>query len=99
MTQHNHRKVRLFLTLAVLAAGVLLLLYGAFFGSRPVVKGPVGELPPIPIADAGPRDDVLQVSEFALVKEVTVGGVIRWDNGMLQRTYGETERPASFCPT
>jgi hypothetical protein len=99
MTRRNHTKVRLFLTLAVLAAGVLLLLYGALFGRRLIAKGPVGELPPIPISDAGQRDDVLSVSEFKLVKEVTVGGVIRWENGVIQKTYDEKAQPASLCPT
>jgi len=99
MTGRNHTEVRLFLSLAVLAAGVLLLLYGALFGKRMIVKGPTSELPPIPISDAGQRDDVLSVSEWKLVKEVTVGGVIRWENGVLQRTYDEKAQPASFCPT
>jgi hypothetical protein len=41
--------------------------------------------------------DVTFVSEWAIVRDVTVGGVMRLPNGHLKRTY--SGKPPALCPT
>ena len=85
--------------MTALLAGIILLTYGGIFRTTAVVKGPVGTASPLVGERADKRTDVLRLSEFHLVKDVTIGGMIRWDSGILQRTYGGNVKPADFCPT
>jgi hypothetical protein len=41
--------------------------------------------------------DVMEVPEWAIVRDVTVGGVVLESNGCLKRTY--SGNPPSLCPT
>ena len=48
-----------------------------------------------PSAPVGPE----MVSEPAVIKETTVGGLVRAPSGDLQRTYGKDEKAPVACPT
>lgn len=41
----------------------------------------------------------LRLRESDLLRDITIDGVIRLDNGEIQRTYGTGEIPADFCAT
>ena len=70
----------------LILAGLLLLGYGLFYHARSVA---------IPEPN-GKRTD--RVSEYRLVREVTIGGLERTGSGNLRRTYGGGSGPA-LCPT
>jgi hypothetical protein len=96
--------------LLAVCAAVVLIVYGAAFHSKAVLverklelpasmfpeglpPGQFPGLPAIPDTEIVPLDQ----SEPHLIREVTVGGVTRLENGRLQRTYvGEAP---SACPT
>ena len=44
-------------------------------------------------------EKTLSESEPTLIREMTVGGVVRLATGVLHRTYGEGVEPPSLCPT
>ena len=105
MARQRIIKTRLFLSPAVILVGTILLIYGSMFRTIDVVKGPAGDTPPVPVAKIDQQNNILTLSEFRLVQDITIGGVTRWDIGALQRTYGGTPetdkqvKPASLCPT
>ena len=82
---------RLALAAILVAAGAALLLYGVAVHSRTVL---LKQAEP-PAAEA---EKTIQESEPDLIREVSVGGVLRNPSGKIERTYGEGETP-SLCPT
>ncbi len=40
----------------------------------------------------------LKLAEPAVVKDITIGGLVRLDNGQIKRTYAAGQAPA-LCPT
>ena len=83
---------RRFALVAILvAAGAALVLYGVAVHSRTVL---LKQAEP-PAAEA---EKTILESEPDLIREVTVGGVLRNPSGGIERTYGEGETP-SQCPT
>ena len=82
---------RVVLAAILVVAGVALVIYGVTRHSRTVL---LKQAEP-PAAEA---EKTLQESEPALIREVTVGGVLRNPSGKIERTYGEGETP-SLCPT
>ena len=97
--QHEKMKTRFFLSVAAMSAGAVLLIYGLFFSNIPVAKGPVSDKPPAITDKADKPIDTLKLPETDIVKDVTRAGVVRRENGVLQRTYGQNVKPADFCPT
>ncbi len=67
--------------------GVALFSYGAFFHSTEITTPVKG----------GSVTTFKQ--EPALVKDVSVGGVIRDESGEIKQTYLEGEKPPETCPT
>jgi hypothetical protein len=76
-------KLRQQLTIAVLAVGLGLLAWGAKFHAQPVFSEN--------------NDKGLLTAESKLIKEVSIGGVVRDPYGKLRMTY-TGEAPQS-CPT
>ena len=76
-------KAQRFITLAVLGLGIALLLYGLGMHAVPVYSKD--------------NDKGLATAETALVKEVTIGGLERKEDGTLHKTY--TGAPPKACPT
>ncbi|MHC4622646.1 MAG: hypothetical protein ACYS4W_01965 [Planctomycetota bacterium] len=71
--------------LALLLAGAVLFVYGVFFHSTAISSGE-------------DEDSAVYVqSEPALIREVSVGGLIRDESGQVKKTYSG-EAP-SACPT
>ena len=99
MDEQETTKLRLFLCLLALLTGVVLVVWGAVFGSISVIEGPAGAGPPIGAGQSVMQEGILALSQFALITDVTIGGVVRWDSGHLQRTYGGDVKPGSLCPT
>ena len=85
------------LTLLALLIGAALLFYGAAAHRVPVRKAPTPDQTDTDRAAA--PDSLLLLSEFALTRDVAVGGVIRQPAGDLQRTYSGSAPPANACPT
>jgi hypothetical protein len=76
--------------------GVVMLIYGLAFHHIGVLKGPAPEKPSDAPVWPG---DILNLPESDVIKDATVGGVVRHSAGLLQRTYGEQKKPEQFCPT
>jgi len=72
--------------LAVLMGGAMLI-YGLFFS--------VWIIPP---ADAG-AGDAVRITESDMIREITVGGLVRDDNGTTHKTYQQPEERPDLCPT
>jgi hypothetical protein len=88
-------RIRIFIFAAILAGGAVLLFYGLADHRISVVKGPVTEESRAAVLPG----DVLTLPESDVVKDTTLGGVVRHSEGRLQRTYGGEKKPAQFCPT
>ncbi|MFC1783099.1 hypothetical protein ACFL02_05890 [Planctomycetota bacterium] len=85
---------RLFFCIAVLPAGIALVLYGAIFHSVVVFeKGATAA----EVDVAGQKSQT--VSELDINLEATRDGVVRLVSGDLQSTRAPGEAPAEFCPT
>jgi len=52
---------------------------------------------PEPAAPAEPAEEAITVTEWDLVRDATVGGIVRLADGRLSRTY--VGKPPSACPT
>ena len=76
-------KTKQTVSIAILAAGLALLLYGALFHVQPVFSEN--------------NDKGLATAESVLVKEVSIGGLKRDANGNLHKTY--SGKPPAACPT
>ena len=91
----SNNKTRTILTIAAVAIGIILLAYGALSSTTDVAKGPVGQSPP----SLNDPCNTLQLTQSQLIKDVTIAGVTRWNDGTLQRTYSGSTVPDDFCPT
>ncbi|MBN1345315.1 MAG: hypothetical protein JXQ73_21660 [Phycisphaerae bacterium] len=69
-----------------------------FFTEGPDGQSYLPPPPPPPPLPPEPEVMTLRQSEPSLIREVTVGGVIRLASGELMRTYSGQEQP-SLCPT
>jgi hypothetical protein len=67
--------------------GVALFAYGAFVHSTEITTPVEGGF------------ITISRQEPALVKDVSVGGVIRDESGKIKQTYLEGEKPPETCPT
>ena len=81
--------VRAVVALALVLCGVGAIVYAAAFHVIPVQSGPA--------EPEAARPAAVMESEPALVKEVSVGGVMLAGSGDIQRTY--SGQPPSQCPT
>jgi hypothetical protein len=75
------------LSLLLVAAGAILLVYGLLSRSSVVSSGEQGQ------------EKVATMSEFAIVREVARGGLKREEPGRIKTTYGEGQRAEDACPT
>ena len=82
---------RTVLAVILVAAGAALVIYGIAWHSRTVLLKQDESF----AAEIG---ETIQESEPALIREATVGGLLRNPSGGIERTYGESETPA-LCPT
>jgi hypothetical protein len=99
--------VRAVVAIALVLCGVGAIVYAAAFHVIPVQSGPAepeAAQPATPAVEAAPpseaapaRPAAVMESEPALVKEVSVGGVMLAGSGDIQRTY--SGQPPSQCPT
>jgi hypothetical protein len=78
-------KTKIIILCLLILLGAVLLAYGAFFHSTDV----------LPQQDDGSA--ILAKSEFALIKEASIGGVTRDKSGKIRQTY--TGKPPEDCPT
>lgn len=93
---------------ALITAGVAMLIYGAAFHSAMVVAEPESKpdnalIQQPPHAD-GTEEHIgvmkeLQLSEVVITRDITVGGLVRLTSGLIKRTYTGDKPPASVCPT
>ena len=79
--------------------GLVFLVYGGGFRSVDVVVPEDAKKPPVLIQDGPPKEpNRVAKSEWAVVKDVTFGG-LAWDGyGPIKQTY-TGEAPAAACPT
>ena len=106
MSQKRTKPNRLFLSLTFISVGMIIFIYGSRYHSIAVYEGPATDTPPVLPETKDKPVDTLALSEFDLITDITVGGVIRWDSGPLQKTYsrildetGKQVKPPSLCPT
>ena len=76
-------KARQVMTFSVLGLGIAMLLYGLAMHVQPVYSKD--------------NDKGLATVETALIKEVTIGGLERKEDGTLHKTYSGA--PPKACPT
>jgi len=96
---------RLLTAALLLWGGLVLVIYGARFHTRPVLvpqEAPPApqQLFPLPGPPLPPQllePQLIAESEPRLIRDVTVGGVVRLQTGEIQRTYAG-EAPTA-CPT
>ena len=94
MAEYNNKTNRLFITIALLVTGAVLLSFGML---RTVA---VKNLPQKEGAKTQAEyQPILHLSESAVIFDVTVGGLARLDSSGIQRTYGGDIKPAARCPT
>ncbi len=77
------KQIRIFLILVL--TGSALFVYGVLFHSTSILP------------EKGPDQDTFPLSESALIRDVTVGGVRLEVSGKIRRTY--TGKPPEACPT
>ena len=79
--------------------GLVLLAYGGGFHTIDVLVPEDANQPPVAIEEAPPKGPLrVAKSEWAVVKDVTFGG-LAWDgHGPIKQTY-TGEAPAAACPT
>jgi len=81
------QKIKIIIFSLIILLGVTLFSYGAFLHSTEIttqVKG--GSV-------------TIAKSERALVKDASVGGVVRDESGKIKQTYDEGEKPPETCAT
>ncbi|NIP23538.1 MAG: hypothetical protein GWN67_05335 [Phycisphaerae bacterium] len=91
---------RLVFSLLLVPAAVIALAYGFIFHSTLIMVQPSDE-----IEEDSPHETTQHVSEWldldlrepAVIRDVTVGGLVRLDSGAIKRTY--SGKPPSACPT
>ena len=81
------------------AVGVILLAYGGGLHAIDVLVPAEGKKPTVPLEKGLPkRPELVAKSEWAVVRDVTFGGLARDGSGRLKQTY-TGEAPAAACPT
>ena len=75
-----------------------MLIYGAAFHSATVLAEKKAEPDGLSIQHA-PEIRQLQLSEAVRTRDITIGGLVRLDSGVIKRTYAGDKPPASVCPT
>lgn len=85
-------KFSLAVSLALVAAGIIMLAYGLAGHRLEVLKFGVDK------STALSPQSRLELGEADIIRDVTIGGLVL--NGtVIQRTYGGEAVPADFCPT
>lgn len=66
-------------------------------GRRPNMPAP----PPVPkkVKTSVPQEQEQRHGESKIIRDVTVGGIARTDDGRLKFTYGPGEEGPALCPT
>jgi len=81
------------------AVGVILLAYGGWLHAIDVLVSKEAEKPTVSPEQGLPKPpESVAKSEWAVVKDVTFGGLARDGSGRLKQTY-TGEAPAVACPT
>ena len=87
-----NNKTRLAVSLALVAAGIIMLAYGLAAHRLKVLKFGVDK------AKALSPQSHLELSERDIIRDVTISGLVL-NGSVIQRTYGGDAVPASLCPT
>ncbi len=91
---------RLIFSVLLVPAAVAALVYGFIFHSTLILAQPGDE-----VEEDSPHETAQHVIEWldldlrepAIIRDVTVGGLVRLDSGAIRRTY--SGKPPSACPT
>ena len=85
--------------ICLVAVGAILLVYGGGLHAIDVLVPNEEKKPSVSLESGPPKPpDVVAKSEWAVVKDVTFGGLARDGSGRLKQTY-TGEAPAAACPT
>jgi hypothetical protein len=85
-----------------------MLIYGTAFHSATVLSEKKVEPDDLLIRHVSGADSIpghapeireLQLSEAVMTRDITIGGLVRLDSGIIKRTYAGDKPPASVCPT
>ncbi len=91
---------RLIFSLLLVPAAVAALVYGIIFNSITILTQTTDEVkedsPDVTAQHVAEWLD-LDLQEPAVIRDVTVGGLVRLDSGAIKRTY--SGKPPSACPT
>lgn len=90
----NVFKNRLIRSVLLISIGVVLFICGAVAHSVSVLvpKDTSAKTP-----SQKQQNELQKLSEFVIVRDVTIGGLIRLGNGNIKRTYAG--QPPALCPT
>ncbi|AQT68206.1 hypothetical protein STSP2_01361 [Anaerohalosphaera lusitana] len=83
----NNQVLRIFIALVVLGGGAAVWYFGAEINAATLFP------------KEGTAGEPATVAEPVIVKQVTIGGVERDEEGKLRKTYGEAEEAPEACPT
>lgn len=105
----KHRTIRSVGATVAIVLGAMLGLHGLLFRSLDVVPGPAGAESPVFSTTEDSGVATLAVSERSVVNDVTIAGIKRWPEGVLQLTYtldtngikvdASGKRADQACPT
>ncbi len=91
---------RLIFSILLVPAAVAALVYGIIFHSTIILAQSSDE-----VEEDSPHETTQHIAEWldldlrepAIIRDVTVGGLVRLDSGAIKRTY--SGKPPSACPT
>jgi hypothetical protein len=89
---------RILTPVILILAGVAMLIYGSAFHSATVLTEKKADPGDSAIRHA-PETKHIQLSEAVMTRDITIGGLVRLDSGLIKRTYAGDKPPASVCPT
>ncbi len=81
------KKTKIIIFSLLILLGIFLLVYGSTFHTISVLKGPATDKMPIFTDPVAKKESMLVLPETAVVKDVTMEGVVHWPSGDIQRRY------------